>query len=303
MHSGMYIHFFSYHPLHVKRGVASSLFLRALRICDPQYLDEEIKFLRLSFMKLGYPSHFLDAALSRARRTFYQVSPPRETPQLPVLSLSYTEEVYSLRRPLHPLNCRLSFRQVNTIRHNLVRTSPSAPSKVGTYAIPCSSCDRQYFGETGASLSKRVSQHKYAISRGHSTNAHFCHQWDTGHQIDWSAARIVFPSADVHARRLVESSLINKLPNINLNSGFPLLIAVWLPTSLDCFRTQVIHLHSLQTHLTRPDLLFPMTCPHLSLSHRSTSFVFPYISVYLFLLFRPEDGAEFGPETVVSFLK
>ncbi|XP_037774405.1 uncharacterized protein LOC119570940 [Penaeus monodon] len=91
MHSGMYIHFFSYHPLHVKRGVATSLFLRARRICDPQHLEGEIVFLRRSFSKLGYPGHVLDAALFRARHTFYHDSPPKETPHLPVLSLSYTE--------------------------------------------------------------------------------------------------------------------------------------------------------------------------------------------------------------------
>nr|BAM35674.1 putative reverse transcriptase [Penaeus japonicus] len=220
MHSGTYIHFFSYHPLHVKRGVATSLFLRALRICDPQHLDEEIDFLRRSFGKLGYPRFVLDAALSNARRTFYQDPPPRETSHLPVISLPYTEEIHSLRRSLHPLNCRLTFRQVNTLRRNLVHTRPPSSAKIGTYAIPCSSCEKQYFGETGACLNKRVSQHKYAVSRGHTNNALFCHQWDTGHRIDWSAAHILFPSADVHARRLVESSLINRLPNFNLNRVF-----------------------------------------------------------------------------------
>ena len=138
MHSGMYIHFFSYHLLHVKRGVATSLFLRALRICDPQYLDGEIDFLRRSFSKLGYPRHVLDAALSRARRTFYSDSPPNETPHLPVLSLPYTDEIYSLRRPLQSLNCRLAFHQVNTLRRNLVHTCPPSSTKVGTYAIPVS---------------------------------------------------------------------------------------------------------------------------------------------------------------------
>ncbi|XP_069976224.1 uncharacterized protein [Penaeus vannamei] len=45
------------------------------------------------------------------RGTFYHDSPPNESPHLPVLSLPYTEEIYSLRRPLQSLNCRLSFRQ------------------------------------------------------------------------------------------------------------------------------------------------------------------------------------------------
>ncbi|XP_069973871.1 uncharacterized protein [Penaeus vannamei] len=173
MHSGMYIHF-SYYPLHMKRGVATSLFLRALRICDPQYLDGEIDSLRRSFSKLGNPRHVLDVALSR----------------------------------------------VNTLHRKLVHTCPPSTSKVGTCAVPRVSCEKQYFGEIGASLTKRLAQHKYAISRGHNNNALFCHRWDTGHQMDWKSVRIVFPFADVHARRLVESSLIKLLPNFNLNSVF-----------------------------------------------------------------------------------
>ena len=78
MHSGMYIHFFSYHPLRVKKSVSSSLFLRALRICDPQHLDAELAFLRTSFTRLAYPKHVLDQALSQAKRTFY--TGPRTRP-------------------------------------------------------------------------------------------------------------------------------------------------------------------------------------------------------------------------------
>nr|XP_027215783.1 uncharacterized protein LOC113808555 [Penaeus vannamei] len=96
IHSGIYIHF-SYHPLHVKRGNATSPFLHALRICDPQYLGGEINFLRRSFSKLGYPRHVHDVALYRVQRTFYDSS-RKETPHLPVLSLPYTEEIYSLCR-------------------------------------------------------------------------------------------------------------------------------------------------------------------------------------------------------------
>ena len=65
MHSGMYVHFFSYHPLSVKKSVVSSLFLRALRICDPEHLDAELAHLRTSFSRLAYPKHVLD------KRTFY----------------------------------------------------------------------------------------------------------------------------------------------------------------------------------------------------------------------------------------
>ncbi|XP_069993128.1 uncharacterized protein [Penaeus vannamei] len=108
-----------------------------------------IDFLRRSFSKLGYPRHIFDVASSRARRTFYNDFSPKETSHLSVLSLLYTE-ICSLRRPMQPLNCRLTFRQVNTL-HNLVHTFPP-------YAVPCASCDKQYFNKTCASLIKRLYQ-------------------------------------------------------------------------------------------------------------------------------------------------
>ena len=94
MHSGMYVHFFSYHPLTLKRSVVSSLFLRALRICDLEH-DAELAHLRTSLACLAYPKHVLDQALSQAKRTFY--NGPRTRPDhQPTLCLPYVEGLQSL---------------------------------------------------------------------------------------------------------------------------------------------------------------------------------------------------------------
>ena len=93
MHSGMYVHFFSYHPLTLKRSVVSSLFLRALRICDLEH-DAELAHLRTSLACLAYPKHVLDQALSQAKRTFY--NGPRTRPDhQPTLCLPYVEGLQS----------------------------------------------------------------------------------------------------------------------------------------------------------------------------------------------------------------
>ncbi|XP_076036095.1 uncharacterized protein LOC143022045 [Oratosquilla oratoria] len=42
-HTGSYLHFFSHHPEKVKYSVASGLYLRALRLCSPQHLEEELE--------------------------------------------------------------------------------------------------------------------------------------------------------------------------------------------------------------------------------------------------------------------
>ena len=106
MHSGMYIHYFSYHPQHVKKGVLVSLFLRALRICDPQFLDFELTHLRQSFSRLGYPPRFISQALSQAKRSFYSPPPPPTPtpppPKPPVLCLPYIAPLQNLSQ----LMCR-----------------------------------------------------------------------------------------------------------------------------------------------------------------------------------------------------
>ena len=40
-----YVHYYSSHPDQVKRSVFSSMFLRAFRICSPEFFDDEIKLI------------------------------------------------------------------------------------------------------------------------------------------------------------------------------------------------------------------------------------------------------------------
>jgi len=54
-----YVHFFSGHSDRVKRGVVLGFFLRALRICSKEYLEEEIQHIISSFTKLKYPKGLL----------------------------------------------------------------------------------------------------------------------------------------------------------------------------------------------------------------------------------------------------
>ena len=46
-----YLHYFSYSPINIKIGLAQGLFLRALRVCDPEFLDSEIKHIKASLKK------------------------------------------------------------------------------------------------------------------------------------------------------------------------------------------------------------------------------------------------------------
>ncbi len=119
----MYTHFFSFQPSYIKRGVLVSLFLRAFRICDPEFLSEEIDFLKSTFSKLGYPIYFIDSALSFARRRFH--NPLAHNPRPPLtLSLPYVPSLVPLKRHCLSKGISLVFTSSNSLKNTLVKTSP-----------------------------------------------------------------------------------------------------------------------------------------------------------------------------------
>jgi hypothetical protein len=58
--TGVYTNFHSFVPLAYKRGVVRSLFLRALRLCSSEYIDEECDFIKNSLVRNAYPTHFIN---------------------------------------------------------------------------------------------------------------------------------------------------------------------------------------------------------------------------------------------------
>ena len=57
------------------------------------------------------------------------------------------------------------------------------------YSIPCE-CGEEYIGETGRTLTQRMSEHKRAVKNGDSNNALAVHVKQSGHNIQWEEANI-----------------------------------------------------------------------------------------------------------------
>ena len=49
-----YIHFYSHHNNKIKTGLIIGFYVRALRICSPEYLDEEFEYIEHSLKRLKY---------------------------------------------------------------------------------------------------------------------------------------------------------------------------------------------------------------------------------------------------------
>ena len=225
-HSGCYLHFFSNHPDKIKKSVASGLFLRALRICSPSYLDQEIKDIKVQLKKLGYPDWFLNGALRLARSNFYHIKPPvnHEDNNRVHLTVPYHNSIPSLLTNLKIDNTicnKIRYNYPNSMSSNLVnvhqRLVPS--DKPGVYKIPCNNCDLVYVGQTGRNLSKRIIEHKRSIRYGQESSAIFQHVKDAGHVMNWNDSSLLYKSNCNVTRKIFESFCISSLPNINLSGG------------------------------------------------------------------------------------
>ena len=70
-HSDSYIHAFSNHSNKVKQGVIFSIFLRAYKICDNEFIDNRITHIKRVFSKHGYRANFINRAHSKAKKKYY----------------------------------------------------------------------------------------------------------------------------------------------------------------------------------------------------------------------------------------
>ena len=50
------------------------MFLRALRVCNPEHIDEEITFSFNITNKLKYPKYFIDICFTKAKHILYKTS-------------------------------------------------------------------------------------------------------------------------------------------------------------------------------------------------------------------------------------
>ena len=55
----MTIHFYLYHNTKIKKGIIIGFYFRALRICTPNFLNDEFDYIENSFMQLQYPKSFI----------------------------------------------------------------------------------------------------------------------------------------------------------------------------------------------------------------------------------------------------
>ena len=239
-HSNSYIHFFSNHSSQVKQGVLIGLFLRALRYCEPEFLDDEIKYIFESFEKLGYPFHFLNKALCKSRRIFYNNKEKRcwNPNKDKIVKLPYVPEFEEkIVSKLDKCDYKFVFSYEDTLKKSLCknRLEPCGQGQdyegPGVYLIDCNKCSLSYVGETGRNLETRKKEHGRDIRNWNVNSAIANHCWSEGdHSMNFNNSKIVYKSNNVKIRRLIEGALIDSIPTIDGNKSFSKVDSINLKT-------------------------------------------------------------------------
>lgn len=217
-HCNLYMHYFSYHDDNVKYSVISSMFLRALRLCSPQFLESENVKIWNIFRELKYPDWFIQKAYFKARKTFY-VPPSPDSRKKQYLCLPYINGLENIKPFAKNLNVELAFKYSSTVKNMLVKNNFTKQENVGVYSIPCKDCSLVYIGETGRNVETRLKEHKYAFKNYNTDNAIFCHAFQNNHCIDWESTRLLYKCNNYVKRKVIESVCIEQTRNFNLSEG------------------------------------------------------------------------------------
>lgn len=214
-----YIHYFSAHSERVKSGVVIGFFLRAHRICSDEYLEAEIKHIFDSFLKLKYPRAFIVRCLRKARQIRRASTSRRTHPFHRTIVVPSSGKAEIIGEALKKTGVRVIGKAGLKIG-DLVKMRRRAENKDSVvYKVPCGGCSRAYFGETYRGVGKRLAEHKADV-RNHKETSSFVNHIDShGHLPDWKKTEVLWSGRGKTKRKLVESAVIETLPNINSKRG------------------------------------------------------------------------------------
>ena len=212
-----FVHFFSHHSRRTKEDIVTGFFLRALRVCSPETLEDEIQYITDAFIRLQYPPGLLLRMKCRATNIMNRTR--EETETKPRLILPQSALTTGLQQQLgkHVTVTTATGTKIADLV-KMKRPKHTHPDSV-IYKIPCGGCDTSYFGETGRGLVTRVNEHKADFRYHRTTNAMVVHSLKDGHLPRWKDATILHQGLAKTKRKAIEAAIIATSINNNSRPG------------------------------------------------------------------------------------
>lgn len=215
-----YIHYFSAHSKRIKSGVVIGFFLRAMRVCSQEYLQEECEHIMGSFQNLKYPKAFILDCRNKAKRIKETSNKKKEKPKEQVIIVPRSEHTGTIGSYVKRSGIRLIEQSGQKIGQVMVTKKPQARNDDSlVYQIPCKGCYMPYYGETSRGLKKRITEHKRDI-RVHNNNSSLVKHLEVCNSFpDWDNAKTLKSGLSKLDRKMLESSLIEAFACTNSKAG------------------------------------------------------------------------------------
>ena len=229
-----YVHFYSGHNERVKSGIVIGFFLRAFRICDPEFLDDEIEHIYEAFSKLKYPKGFLIEQKEKAKRIRNKNKNGQGTEssskrrQRTWISIPNSKNANVISKTLEKAGVNVAVNSGTKIKEMVDRKTPKTsgsdvPPKSVIYEIPCGGCNQSYVGETGRGVETRLKEHKSDVKFHRTSNAIVLHIEKCNHLPDWKNTRILERNLKKQTRKILEAAHISARDTLNSRVGFIVL--------------------------------------------------------------------------------
>ena len=221
-----YIHYLSAHSDKVKSGIVIGFFLRAYRICSNEHLNPEIEHIFKSFTSLRYPKAFIIRCLQKAKRIrrnkeaqATRAVPARNRSEQKTVVVPGNSKNHIVARSLRRAEVTLIETTGEKIGDIMRRGNGKKNENSVVYKVPCTGCPKSYLGETYRGLKTRISEHKRDVKNHKDTSSFVLHIEEEGHMPDWGKAEVIWCGQGKTKRKIMESAVIETLPNINSKRG------------------------------------------------------------------------------------
>ena len=189
-----------------------------MRICSPEYLEDELNTIINAFKRIQYPEGMLLQLKEKAFAIKQRGPKERQRDRRPLIIIPHSALTELLEKHLGQYLRIATPAQTRIGEIIKTKRTKHAPEHSIVYKIPCGdlTCEKAYYGQTYRGLKKRLSEHKTTFKSGSQESPFLQHAEDTDHTPAWSAATVLHSGIPTKRKRLfLESAIIRANPNLN----------------------------------------------------------------------------------------
>ena len=194
-------------------GVFKGFVSRALRICSPEHIEEEIKFLIDVFTENGHDPKKLQRIAQTYQNKLTQPDKPTENKDRPVVKLPWIPIVGpKLRAAYRRHGVSVIFSSGPSLKDLICKHKCKLPpnSTAGIYRVQCG-CSKAYIGETKKRIMTRINEHQKDIFHGRWKNTGASEHAATCEQtFKWDQATTLAVEEDFRRRKVREAIEIRR---------------------------------------------------------------------------------------------